>query len=200
MALPKWFMKNVGVWLNNNMEELRYQYDLKPEDLVIDLGGYKGEWSKRISDQYGCKIEIYEPINEFYQICNRLKSDKIKVFKLGAAEKSHSTKIFLGDDGSSAVEGKGKAEDCEMRDVKEIVSDRIVDLLKINIEGLEYEVLERLIECNAIGQINNIQVQFHPFDSVKNYNIRRDRIRKELSKTHVETYNIDFVWENWKRK
>ena len=38
-----------------------------------------------------------------------------------------------------------------------------IDLLKINIEGGEYEVLENLIENDLIKNIDNIQIQFHDF-------------------------------------
>jgi len=72
-----------------------------------------------------------------------------------------------------------------------------VDLLKINIEGGEYELLESIVEDEyLISRIKNIQVQYHTF--VKNHVERRSFINSNLEKTHTRTWNYDWVWENWK--
>ena len=42
-------------WQDENLEHLRYEYDLKPEDYVIDIGSYQGEWANEIEKRYGCK-------------------------------------------------------------------------------------------------------------------------------------------------
>jgi len=70
-----------------------------------------------------------------------------------------------------------------------------VSLMKINIEGSEYDLLERLINKSYHKKIDNILVQFHNIsvDSEK----RLLQIRDELSKTHKSTFCYNFVWENW---
>jgi hypothetical protein len=78
------------------------------------------------------------------------------------------------------------------------VSDiHCIDLLKINIEGGEYELLEHIIEKTLQNKIRNIQVQFHTW--IENCEDRRKNIQDILRKTHKLTYNYDFVWENWER-
>ena len=69
--------------------------------------------------------------------------------------------------------------------------------MKINIEGGEYDLLDRLITTGLVGKIDNIQVQFHEF--VPNAKERMQNIQKKLSKTHTPTYQYEFIWENWKR-
>ena len=44
----------------------RLNYELNNTSLVIDLGGYYGEWSEKIFNKYGCNIIIIEPVIEFY--------------------------------------------------------------------------------------------------------------------------------------
>ena len=73
-----------------------------------------------------------------------------------------------------------------------------IDLLKLNIEGSEYDVLEKLLNDGKIDIIENIQVQFHTF--IDNCVDRRNNIREKLKNTHIETYCYEFVWENWKKK
>ena len=70
-----------------------------------------------------------------------------------------------------------------------------VQLMKINIEGGEFELLERLLETRLISRIENIQVQFHNIavESTR----RMERIQQGMRNTHKPTYQYKFIWENW---
>ena len=70
-----------------------------------------------------------------------------------------------------------------------------IDLLKLNIEGGEYDALDDLINSGLLNIITNLQVQFHNFfpDAKK----KMLNIHKELRKTHHITYQYEFVMENW---
>jgi hypothetical protein len=70
-----------------------------------------------------------------------------------------------------------------------------IDLLKLNIEGSEYDLLDSLIENNNLSNIKNLQIQFHR--NVINCSQRRESIRKELTKSHKLTYDYSFIWESW---
>jgi hypothetical protein len=74
-----------------------------------------------------------------------------------------------------------------------------VDLLKINIEGGEYELLEAILNLNLAPYFKYIQVQFHGITQLNPVE-RRDAIRAGLNKTHECAYNADFCWEGWTRK
>ena len=74
----------------------------------------------------------------------------------------------------------------------------LIDLMKINIEGGEYDLLDHLITSNLVSRIKNIQVQFHDF--IPDANSRMKNIQNELAKTHELTYQYKFVWENWRLK
>ena len=91
-------------------------------------------------------------------------------------------------------------EEIEIIDIKkwfENMNIREVDLVKINIEGGEYELLERMIETGIIKMIDSLQVQFHEIsvDSDR----RMKKIQQDLEETHFPTYQYKYVWENWKR-
>lgn len=73
-----------------------------------------------------------------------------------------------------------------------------IDLMKINIEGAEYDLLEHILNRDLAGRINNIQVQFHNF--IENCGERMFAIQKKLGETHQLTYQYLYVWENWEKK
>ena len=72
-----------------------------------------------------------------------------------------------------------------------------IDLIKINIEGGEFELLERMFEQGLVAKCKNIQIQFHDFFPEAK-SLRQD-IRERLKETHHLTYDYYFVWENWER-
>ena len=59
-------------------------------------------------------------------------------------------------------------------------------------------LLEHLIDIGAVGQIRDLQIQFHDF--VPEAKKRMAEIRSALSRTHEPTYQYEFVWENWRLK
>jgi hypothetical protein len=69
-----------------------------------------------------------------------------------------------------------------------------VDLLKINVEGCEYEILDHILNKGLIKIFKNIQVQFHDFvpDAIQ----KRNKIIEKLKNTHTSTYLYEFVWES----
>ena len=45
--------------------ELRHKYDLTDDSLVLDLGGYKGQWTSDIFSRYCCTVYVFEPVVSF---------------------------------------------------------------------------------------------------------------------------------------
>lgn len=192
-------------WFEANGDQtLRLDYDLNENSIVFDLGGYKGKFTYEIYERYGCTIYVFEPILEFYTIINSRFSDfpKIYPFHFGLGGKNESMKISLTDNSSSVFIESDQSELIQIKSIIDFVKEKNitkVDLIKINIEGGEYEVLESLIENNLITIFDNIQVQFHDF-ILDNAQERMNKIQDKLAKTHELTYQFEFVWENWKIK
>lgn len=185
-------------------ETLRLNYDLNEKSIVFDVGGYKGEFAGDIFCKYNATIYVFEPIKSFFQIIQKkfVNNQKVKIYNFGLAGKDEQMQISMSDNSSSVFL---KTEDSETIQLKSIVNFiqentiQSVDLIKINIEGGEYELLEALIENNLINVFKNIQVQFHDF-LLEDGKERMNRIQENLSKTHQITYKYEFVWENWKLK
>jgi FkbM family methyltransferase len=197
-------MNNLAKWFNDNGDNtLRLDYDLNDNSIVFDLGGYHGRWAKNIIDKYNCNIYIFEPfINYFNLIKDKFNSnDKVKIYNFGLSNKTSEELLYISEDGSSIFQRNNNATKINLVDINNFLQEEKItqiDLIKINIEGSEYDVLEQLIQSDYIKNIKNIQVQFHKF--VENSENQRNKIRKKLSETHYETYCYEFVWENWRLK
>lgn len=170
--------KSLEHWQDHNLEYMRYEYDLKPEDIVLDIGAYQHEWGKQIEKNYGCKVEYFEALD------NR-------------AAWIHDGEIMLGGAYyySSAFLPDQKGYKCV--DIARYLL-RHIRLMKMNIEGGEYTLIDHIIRVGSIINIDELQVQFHLIDgqdSIKDY----DELAKRLSETHKLTWRYPFVWENWKR-
>jgi FkbM family methyltransferase len=176
---------------------------LSSNSIVFDVGGYKGDWAQQIHNQYNSNIHIFEPVNEYYnQIVTRFSGiDNISVYHFGLSGKTRETQISKLSDGSSVYRHSSIKEEIRLIDICEFVEENSInriDLVKINIEGGEYELLNRITDCTMVNKIQNIQVQFH--DCVSNAKALRNSIREKLKKTHTLTYDYYFIWENWQKK
>ncbi|MCP3980402.1 MAG: FkbM family methyltransferase [bacterium] len=197
--------RRVRPWLAVDGDRtLRVDYDLTPDSVVFDLGGYEGQWANEIVGRYGCRVFVFEPVPAFAEGIERRFAGNVlvRVLRVGLADRDAQANIVLDADGSSMHrDGGARRVSIELRRAADVVREldvRRIDLMKINIEGAEYDLLEHLIGCGLIGSIRDIQIQFHDF--VADAVARRDAIRRELAKTHETTYCYPFVWENWRRK
>jgi hypothetical protein len=82
--------------------------------------------------------------------------------------------------------------------LRELVEKQNIALFKLNIEGGEYDVMERILKTQMHSRIYNLQIQWHSVSP--NAMDRMVAIRHELSKTHALTFSNGFVWENWQRQ
>lgn len=184
--------ESLKTWQDQNLEHIRYEYDLKPEDVVIDIGAYKGEWATAIYIKYQPKIIAIEPTEYIWD----LKCGTI----INMAAGTHLGKMSFGGRAyySSAFEEGDHEYKCF--DINEVLGQHMeIALVKINIEGAEYDLLNHIIDHGLHKRIKNIQVQFHQIDGVP-YDKWYREIEMKLSLTHRRTWYYPFCWENWELK
>ena len=184
-------------------ETLRLDYPLDDRSVVFDVGGYKGDWAKRIFEKYNCCIYVFEPVPQYYKSLNsRFKdSTHVRIFNFGLFNASCDMHICLDADGTSLYKQGDKREQIRLKDINEFIIENgieRIDLIKINIEGAEYELLNRMLSCGIVPKCADIQIQFHR--CVENYTQKYERIRAELLKTHELTYDFPYLWENWRKR
>lgn len=205
IVLEREFKMNVEKWFADNAEEKRYDYPLNENSVVLDIGFYKGEFTKKIFEKYNCSIYGFEPVTPFFfEGWNNIpRNNKIRVFNFGVSDHSGTENIYISNDESSTIRRVSK----NMMKINILEFDKIItnmlgsvtiDLCKINIEGEEYQLLNHIINTGHIKLIKNLQIQFHIF--VNDAEKKRDKIREKLSIMHDVEWEYKWVWESWKRK
>lgn len=189
-------------WFDDPGEERRYAYQLQPDSVVWDIGGYLGEWTREIVRRYDPHVDVFEPVPSFAAELERqfAHESKVRIHAFGLADRDDVQAIMQSDDASSLFISEGSPVVASFRDVAGFFDEEgfeEVTLMKINIEGGEYQLLRRMIEADLIRRFCNIQVQFHDF--VADAEENRADIRDALARTHVLTYDYPFIWENWRR-
>ena len=175
-------------------------FDLNSDSLVMDVGGYKGNFTDNIVRRYGCHVWVYEPVRYFCDVIRKRfeNNSRVIVYNYALEDRDYTAPIAGMDEGSSIFYPcDTDAERVQVCDVASEIGQPI-DLLALNGEGCEYPVLERLIQTDSIINSKNILIQFHIF--VPDAENRRNAIREELRKTHTEKYSYDFCWEAWSAK
>jgi len=188
-------------WFKDNGDKThRLNYELSKDSIVFDVGGYHGDWAADIFCKYGCYLYVFEPVQSFAELIKQRFSDNEKIYSynFGLAGKDETIDITLNEDSSSTIKSSAKTETVSLVEAIKFIQEsniESIDLIKINIEGGEYALLEHLIEANFISKIKNIQVQFHDF--VPDAEKKMKYIQQKLNRTHHLTYQYEFVWENW---
>lgn len=186
---------------------------LGENDRVIDAGGYRGEWTAGVLPRYGCRSEIFEPVPEFAAHCRQLyrRNHRVGVHEAALGGSNRMTTFSLRDNGTSEFLGDSGSSEFEAKvvSVNEIIASLTthpgpealevvlspIGVLKLNIEGGEYEVLESLLESELLSRIRCLLIQFHrqPPDWEERYG----KIRDGLAQTHKCDWCYSMVWEKW---
>lgn len=179
-------------WQSRNLEHLRYEYDLSSTDTVIDIGAYQGEWSREIYNRYRCNLILIEPgpwANGFEhgQVINKAAWIYDGKLKFGG--------VYYY---SSSLEQPTHEYECF--DINQLLFQYPeIALVKLNIEGGEYKLLNHIMDAGLQRQIRNLQVQFHQIEGW-DYEQWYDFITEWLEETHQVEWRWKFCWESWRRK
>ena len=181
---------------------LRLQYLLGTDSIVVDVGGYHGQWTSDIYAMYKCRVHIFEPMPIFADfIAKRFsRNSDITLHRIALGTRDEESVFVDLDDATGRIrESSGnKNVTVPVRAAAKYLKEHNIeniDLMKINIEGDEYDLLEHLYSQNMLPSIKNIQVQFH--HHVPGADKRLIVMHELLSKTHSPTYQFPYIWENW---
>ena len=170
------------------------------KDLVIDVGGYQGDYAQAVFERFGCIV--VEPNAEIYEALVKRFNDnpKIQCNPMAIGGESGLEKLYLREDGSSFFQewaGTNEWRGVAVGRLSDFVkfAKIIPKIVKLNCEGAEYDIIKELDESGCLPQINELLVQLH---KIPNWFTLRLKAEERLSKTHVKTY--DYKWQLWKRK
>jgi FkbM family methyltransferase len=180
--------------------------DLDSDSVVLDVGAYVGDWSLKIFERHACTVHAFEPASvALAEAEPRLRGhSSIHLHPYGLGGADQTARLAVAGPGSSIYSGTspmGSFQDIEIRDVAAAL-DQLgldeIDLMKVNIEGGEFDLFDRLVESGWMPRVRQTMIQFHEFH--RNAHWRRFTIRRALRRTHDEVWNYPWVWEFWQRR
>lgn len=188
-------------WFVLNREKLKYQMSLKEDGLVLDFGGYMGDFSAKllkINPKLQCKV--YEPVTHFANFCqNRFKDNgNVEIIISGVSSDGRSLKMII-DGPRTKIDSNTNLESFKSVSINSIFDNlEEIELVKMNIEGMEYECLEALESNNTLKKVKYLLIQFHNFnsDSEKDY----ESAIKTIEKSHTSVFKYKWLWELFKIK
>jgi FkbM family methyltransferase len=193
---------------NDKKLDFRHRYTFRPGAIIFDCGGFKGDWTAKMLKIYqhlNPKFYIFEIAGPYIDILkNRFENNKnVEVFGFGLGSENQTIEFSISDIATSifASSVDHVTESGEIKNVQTFLKEYSIthiDLLKMNIEGGEYDLLDSLISSGFVKKCKNIQIQFHNYGEWSI--IRRDNIKAQLAKTHNSTYDYEWTFENWELK
>ena len=197
------FYKWIGAVSANRL--LLHEVDIDADSIVLDAGAYTGEWAQDILDRYNPTVHAFEPDpRSFKKLAKRAQTNpRLIPYSFGLGDKNETVRMSLEHLGSSMFSGASGKQgvpwaDAEIKDIVDVwqaLSLDRVHFMKINIEGAEFPLLERMIEAHMLARVDCFMIQFHEWHP--GAYAKRRRIREELSKTHRLEWEYYFVWEKW---
>ncbi len=185
-----------------------YRADLGDDSVIIDVGAFRGEVAETLLDLYGGTVHAFEPALPFYrEMAERFEGrDQLHCYPFGLGRADATLEMDVDGMGSTVherVDGAAKTATAEVqiRDVAAVLDDLgidHVDYMKINIEGGEFDLIDRLYESGWLPRTHYLLIQFHEwFDGAER---RRWKARRQLRHTHQKLWDYPWVYELWCHK
>jgi len=186
-----------------NRERIHYSHSINKESIILDVGAYKGDWTAGlIAKSEPDKVHLFEPIpNHIDLLEDRFGNvENINIQEYGVGGSTHTTEMAELDNSSSIYSESKETVTVKFKSATEVLEEltRDVDVMKINVEGSEYEIMFELIRSGMVKKVGTFIIQFHR--NVPEYDVKRKEIHNELNNTHSLDINYPYVWEVWKRK
>jgi len=193
-------------WFRENGDEnVIVNYPLTEDSWVLELGGYEGSWTDKITKLYNCNVIVVEPIPDFANILAERFKNNPKVHIVNNAVTAESKKVTFNICGDATSETLISSErqitikSCTLEDIIESFQLSRIDLIQMNIEGEEFNLLPALIESKLLTKCNDIHIQFH--NTNPSCPAKRESIQQGLRDLGFElSWNYEFVWESWRNK
>ena len=177
---------------------------LNKNSIIIDLGANIGDKTQYFNDRYKCKIICYEPNKIAYDILKKRfkKSSNIICINKGVSKNEREKKLYYHkqyendkldfSQGSSFLDNKENINSknfdyVQTLPIYELLDEhKYIDLIKIDIEGYEYEIIPELISNK--NKIKYVIAELHGDPVRKNYD--NTQKNKKLEKKYLDLMNL----------
>lgn len=175
----------------------------------MEVGSFDGLWARDVHQRYGSRILIFEPVESF---CRKMRGSiptvgggggrAVEILPYGLSDHDHEDFFYLQGQGTSFNRRLADAQQVkvQLRDGVKVLDElniTNVDLVKINIEGGEYDLLEHYIEYERLSVFKNLLIQFHRIQGAEE---RLTTLRERMAETHELSWRYEGVFESWRRR
>ncbi len=186
--------------------------DTGPGDLCIDLGANVGTFSLRMAAT-GADVISFEPDPGAYSVLKKATSEATNITLIHKAAGHRNDTLMLHRSGKWSADDPGantessslvappesgadaNSVEVEVVDIIEFIEnlDREIRIIKMDIEGAEWEIMNRLIDHPVLSRIDCIFVETHervdPAKYVPMFDALQDRA-EQLTRPYINLYWI----------
>lgn len=151
----------------------RHLHPLTPDSWVLEIGAHQGKDAQILARKYGCQVICYEPVKEFFDaIIAMMKSDAtlnslLRAFHSGIGATAREETFGVKGELSGIVCSGNRSEKVTILPIDRVLKHWFdvfghgPDLMNLNVESMEYEILEAILDRGMESQIARLQVQPH---------------------------------------
>jgi FkbM family methyltransferase len=202
-------------WLGENSELARYHkngmigeifdrkqyeeiYQVKEEDVVVDIGASVGPFTYSILDKNPKMVYCLEPSNNMFEaITKNLPFDNVTLIKKGI---SHSDGITSLEEQLKLFGGEGEFEGTKFSTFIKDNNLNHIDFLKTDCEGGEYHIFTDENIDFLLNNVGCIVGEWHLDSNEKKIEFRyfRDKYLKKFKNIEVRSIDgFDITWDLW---
>lgn len=183
--------------------------EMRPGDIAIDCGANIGEFTRKMAAT-GATVYAFEPDPCAFEVLDQSLNSVTNVQLYNAAVGTHSDRVKLYRSAIFSVDpvkrtvssslflSKNNVDENDFVPVQQIdlcslieTLDRRIYLVKMDIEGAEVSILERLIETNLIHRIKHLFVETHEKQIPELFD-RTRMLRKRLAELKINNTNLNW--------
>ncbi len=124
---PKMEAAVIKRWFADRGDQtLRVTYPLTRESIVLDVGGYEGNWAGQMDELYGCVIHIFEPVPAFAEniAARGFRGGRMCIcIGMGCRIRMVGATIHMDNDATSVHKGKGAGIEIELRSAADVFAE-----------------------------------------------------------------------------
>lgn len=199
--IPRVLLSPIRKYRRDGHNEILFaDLQLDSWSIVLDFGGFIGEFTNEIRSRFDSEVYVFEPVPEFFEsLKTRFENDdKVQVHNYAVGSKTGELILILQGEATREV-GIGDSVACAVltphdsiiKDISEIA------LIAINIEGGEYDLIPALSEAGIFQRTDHLLIQFHK--TGREYREQKAKCNAILQKTHEMKWCYEYVWESWMR-
>jgi FkbM family methyltransferase len=140
---------------------------LNSDSIVVDAGAHRGEFSRALIDEFGCRCFLIEANPELARELRVPKADAVLSAALAASDGKASFHSRDNPESGSIIadastNGSVTVETISLPTLMKRFRLQSIDLLKLDIEGAEFELIAQTPD-SVLRSISQITIEFHDF-------------------------------------